>query len=149
MEYKEIEMMLTKSLKKAILRAVVRIKNTWLLHSYEMEKKMMAFKNSRTINEKLLFHSTRETDPELIFKGEVGFDMRFSKQGRWGFANFFAEDAEYSHQFALETSGGMKQILLARVLTGNSYPGFIPDNSLTLPPIFAKDYVINGLDLKK
>ena len=104
-----------------------------------MEKKKMSFKNNGTINEKLLFHSTRETDPKLIFKGEVGFDMRFSKQGRWGFANYFAEDAEYSHQFAHETSGGMKQILLASVLTGNSYPCFIPDSRLRLPPISARD----------
>ena len=49
----------------------------------------MAFKNNGVINEKLLFHGTSETNPELIFKGEVGFDVRFSKKRKMGFCQLF------------------------------------------------------------
>ena len=39
MEYEEIEMVLIERLKKARVRLFLRIKNTYLLCSYEMEKK--------------------------------------------------------------------------------------------------------------
>ena len=77
------------------------------------------------------------------------FDVRFSKKERWGFANYFAEDAEYSYHFAHEVSGGVKRVLLASVLTGKSYPCPVPDSSLRLPPVLAKDHVVNGMVFKE
>ena len=83
-----------------------------------------------------------------IYKSEEGFDMRFSHQGMWGRGNYFAKDARYSCSYAYEASqsqglstsqdidtiqGKVKQIFLAIVLTGDSYPSS-PNKSLRMPP---------------
>ena len=40
--------------------------------------------------EKFLYHGTGNTPPDMIYKSEEGFDMRFSNQGMWGQAVYFA-----------------------------------------------------------
>ena len=45
----------------------------------------------------MLFHGTRQNNPELIYKGkEEGVDMRFSNHGMWGRGIYFAKSASYS-----------------------------------------------------
>ena len=104
----------------------------------------MSFKNKGFINEKLLFHGTRETDPKQIYMGEVGFDCRFSSKGKWGQANYFAEDANFADKYAHVPSEGLKQLLVAKVLVGNSYFS-IPDNTLRLPPILSTNTIVGNL----
>jgi len=53
---------------------------------------------------RLLFHGTRETNPEIIYKGEEGFDFRFSKEGMFGKGIYFAEDPAYSHNYAYKVT---------------------------------------------
>ena len=97
-------------------------------------KKRLHRKNKGKVNEKELFHGTRQNDPKLIYDGEDGFDMRFSSQGMWGQANYFAVNASYSDRgYAYRRSDGLKEIFLAKVLTGDSYE-CASNNSLRLPP---------------
>lgn len=92
-------------------------------------------------NEKELFHGTRTTKPEDIYKCETGFDMRFSKEGMWGIGNYFAIKASYSHGYAHScANGGFKQIFMAFVLTGYVYE--CPSNTkLRRPPQRSADSV--------
>lgn len=92
-------------------------------------------KNKRKTNEKLLFHGTRDTDPKDIFKSEKGFDFRYSSDGLWGRGTYFAVKASYSDRSYAHTRSpdGLKQLLLARVLTGESTE--LPsDRKLRRPP---------------
>ena len=66
------------------------------------------------------FHGTRGNDPKLIYEGENGFDMRYSNQGMWGQANYFAVNASYSDNYAYQTPDGYKEMFLVKVLTGDS-----------------------------
>ena len=86
------------------------------------------------MNELQLFHGSRGNDPRLICEGEVGFDLRYSSQGRWGHANYFGMNASYCDKFAHSTTDGYKEIIVAKVLTGDSYDS-TPDSSLRLPPL--------------
>ena len=72
-------------------------------------------KNSGTVNEKLLFHGTRNTNPKLIYCSEVGFDVRYSSKGRWGHAIYFSENASYADKYAHITPSGDRQLLIANV----------------------------------
>ena len=55
---------------------------------------------------KVLFHGTRGTPPLMIYSGEEGFDMRFSNDGMWGRANYFAVNSSYSNGYAFSVPGG-------------------------------------------
>ena len=109
-----------------------RIQNQWLWEKYAQHRTRIHKKNQGKIEEKDLFHGTSNTDPSLIYNGEEGFDMRFCRRGMWGEGNYFAVDANYSHSYA-HASGGMRQMFLARVLTGESYR-CEPNSSLKMPP---------------
>ena len=64
--------------------------------------------------------------------------------GRWGQANYFAEDAKFADSYAYVPSEGLKQLIVAKVLIGNCYFS-IPDNTLRLPPILSTNTVIGNL----
>ena len=40
--------------------------------------------------EKFLYHGTRKTHPEMVYKSEEGFDSKFCSGGMWGIAVYFA-----------------------------------------------------------
>ena len=42
----------------------------------------------------------------MIYSGEEGFDMRFSADGMWGRANYFAVNSVYSNAYAYAVPGG-------------------------------------------
>ena len=42
--------------------------------------------------------------------GEEGFDVRHSRGGSWGFANYFAANADYSDKYAHRTPQGEKEL---------------------------------------
>ena len=115
------------------IKKIQRIQNKWIWQKYAQHKKMMAEKNGKDgVNEKELFHGTRSHDPGLIYDSEEGFDMRYSDRGLWGQANYFAENAGYSHHYAHTTAAG-RQMFLVKVLTGES--ASIPqDRNLRMPP---------------
>lgn len=105
---------------------------------------------SASINEKELFHGTRETSPEAIWRGEDGFDMRYSADGLWGRGTYFACEASYSHHgFVYQDAQTQHfQLFLAHVLTGDSI-SLPPDRSLKMPPLKAGSNIrydsINGV----
>ena len=66
-EWKEIEKIFRKTMDVEV-KGLYRIENNWLLESYLLHKKKLFLKkNSGTVNEKLLFHGTRNTNPKLIY----------------------------------------------------------------------------------
>ena len=54
---------------------------------------------------KHLFHGTRATDPKLIFATEDGFDIRFSNAGAYGNGIYFANNSQYSSNYAYPVPG--------------------------------------------
>ena len=87
-----------------------------------------------------MYHGTSLTPPASIYKSEEGFDMRYSKAGSWGHANYFAKNSYYSNAYAYtDIANGTKQMLCAQVLIGKTIllgrdktlkrPPFIPDST--------------------
>ena len=57
----------------------------------------------------MLFHGTSSTVPEVIYSSEEGFDMRFSNEGMWGRAVYFATNSIYSNMYShRDLFGGTK-----------------------------------------
>ena len=44
------------------------------------------------LNEVIVFHGSRSTDPSENYSSLEGFDFRFSTEGLWGRANYFTSD---------------------------------------------------------
>ncbi len=132
-EYKDVADRVKATLPGAKISSIQRIQNKWVWEKYSRQKQRLHSKNSGQVNEKFLFHGTQENDPQLIYDSGEGFDMRYSRIGMWGRANYFAEDASYSNSYAHCASDGSKEIFLATVLTGDSC-STSPDSSLRMPP---------------
>ena len=112
--------------------SIKRIQNKWLWEKYAQTKKRMHQKNCGVVNELELWHGSR-TNAEDIYDSEEGFDMRFSSEGMWGQANYFAMEASYSVKYAHKREDGTKELLLAKVLTGDSFES-VPNKALRMPP---------------
>ena len=119
-----------------------RIQNKWLWRKYVRHKEAMSEKNKGAVNEKELFHGTSSTDPEEIYRSEDGFDMRYSRAGLWGQGSYFAEMASYSDRYSYNVSGGVKQMFVANVLTGES-ANLRQKRELRMPP--EKDLAMGGI----
>ncbi len=134
---------------------ITRIQNPLLWEKYALSKKHLEEKNGGTVNELFLFPGSRTNNPEDIYGGEDGFDMRCSAKGMWGNANYFAVNASYSDRYSHQVSSlnyslssnlhiphiyskssfkNQRQIFLARVLAGDSYYS-TSDHDLTKPPV--------------
>ena len=129
---------LRKTMPHVRLLKLERIQNKPLWDKYALEMVHMRDRNGDGgINEKLLFHGTRKTDPKVIVGSVKGIDFRYSSEDRsllWGKGAYFAVNASYSDSYSHRSSCG-KQMLLVRVLTGQSYSyGHRKDPSLTKPP---------------
>ena len=116
---------------------VERVQNRALWDKYSLEMAHMKERNGDSgVNEKLLFHGTSKTDPKVIVESVKGIDFRYSNQDRnllWGKGAYFAVNASYSDNYG-HRIGKDKQMLLVRVLTGNSCRYECHDSSLTKPP---------------
>ena len=132
-EWKKVSDLVKKTLTSAKLLSVQRIQNKWLWQRYCFSKQRMSDKNKGVVNEKELFHGTRSTPPEKIYKSEKGFDFRYSDDGLWGNGTYFAVNANYSSKYAFSSALG-KQMILAKVLTGETVR-CAPDTTLKKPPI--------------
>eukprot|EP00117_Sycon_ciliatum_P036495 scpid69708/ scgid0819/ Probable poly [ADP-ribose] polymerase DDB_G0278045 len=134
-EFNKVQDLLQQSLPSAHVQRIERIQNKFLWTRYRQTRDMLREKNGGDVQEQHLFHGTRTTAPEKIFRSEVGFDMRFSSKGSWGEANYFATKAKYSDAFAhtLPSSTGQKQMFLAQVLIGDSI-SLKRDRKLRMPP---------------
>ena len=118
-----------------------RIQNRKLWDKYALEKKHMSERNGgdAQVHEKLLFHGTGDTDPQTIIMSPKGIDFRYSRrdyQLLWGTGAYFAVNASYSdNYYYVDQKLRVKQLLLVKVLTGNSCSyGIKNDPNLTKPP---------------
>ena len=133
-EWKHVELKFYSTITQERIKSIVRIQNKWLWKRYTQHRTMLKEKNNGLVNEMDLFHGTGDTPPMKIYDSEEGFDMRFSAQGMWGQANYFAVNASYSNSYAHQNSRGDKEIFLAKVLTGDNY-SCRSDRSLRMPPL--------------
>ena len=126
-----------KTLLSVNLVKVERVQNRALWDKYSLEMVHMKERNGDSgVNEKLLFHGTSKTDPKVIVESVKGIDFRYSNQDRsllWGKGAYFAVNASYSDNYG-HRIGKDKQMLLVRVLTGNSCRYEYHNSSLTKPP---------------
>ncbi|XP_065189999.1 uncharacterized protein LOC135820880 isoform X2 [Sycon ciliatum] len=146
-EYHLVQTLLHQSLPSARIHHVERIQNKFLWTRYCQTREMLRQKNGKAVEDKPLFHGTRTTAPEKIFKSEVGFDMRFSAKGIWGEANYFATEANYSNAFAHNLPDGKKQVFLAQVLIGDSVQ-LKKDRTLRVPPLKPAEYSASFGDIR-
>ena len=127
------------TLPNVTLYSICRIQNVKLWEKYALEKKQMSDRNNGDVNEKLLFHGTRNTDPCQIIESVRGIDFRYSRrdyQPLWGAGSYFAVNASYSDNFCyVDQAQQLKQLLVVQVLTGKSCNyGRKNDPNLTKPP---------------
>ena len=133
--YKHVSSKFRETLPNRYVLKVQRVQNEFLWDRYVQTKRRLHKKNAGTINEEELFHGTRDKPAKVICTSEEGFDMRFSRAGMWGQANYFAVNASYSDTYAYHDSGEQtNELILVKVLTGDSY-SCGPDNSLRMPPL--------------
>ena len=132
-DYCQVELKFRESLPDFPILSIKRVQNCWLWVRYAQAKTQLQSKGA--VNEMELFHGSRTTPSDNICSSEEGFDMRFSRQGLWGQANYFAVKAYYSHHYAylLNRKTCTKEIILAKVLTGDSIE-CDPDSTLRFPP---------------
>ena len=131
-EFYRISALFLQSMPHSWIRRIDRIQNKLLLRKYmDRAKQMMEY--DQVLGEKPLFHGTRTNKPEAIFKGDASFDMRYCHSGLWGRGNYFAVNASYSNNYAHIEAGGVRQMLVAYVLTGHSYHCH-SDSTITQPP---------------
>ena len=79
------------SIPSARLVRIEQVQNVLLWTRHCVERQLMAGVHGAAPTELELWHGTRTTPTSAIFNGAEGFDMRFSKQGVWGMASYFAE----------------------------------------------------------
>lgn len=122
-EWAEVFKELRKTMPSVKLTNLHRIQNKQLWQKYAIERQHMWERNSGEINEKQLFHGTRDNDPIKVVESEKGIDFRYSSEGRllWGKGAYFAANASYSDKYSFSCENGEKQMLLVKVLTGKSY----------------------------
>ena len=137
-EWNEEVTRIHKTLGNVTVVKLERIQNKWLWGRYSFAKKRMSIKNKVHVNEKHLFHGTRSTLPEKVYKSEKGVDFRHSKEGLWGMGSYFAVNASYSDRYAYTARGGAtgeKQMFICKVLTGDSFNATGSDHTLRQPPL--------------
>ena len=119
-EWRYYQQKFLESLPHAEIHEIIRIQNKWIWQQYVFERKRLHDKNKGAINEMELFHGSREAEPLSICNGMDGFDMRHSRGGRWGSANYFASTAQYADRFS-HTLNGLKEMIIAKVVLGDVY----------------------------
>ena len=142
-EFNKVATLFHKTLQNSAINQIIRIQNKWQWERYVFQKKRLGLKNNGMVNELELFHGTRSNDPKIIYENEDGFDMRYSAQGMWGQANYFAVNASYSHGYAHTAPDGAREMFLVKVLTGDSYD-CPSDRSLRKPPMKASGHSTSG-----
>ena len=137
-EFNKVLLVMQKTMPSVRITKLGRIQNKWLWNRYSQHCDEIKEKNGGVLMEKELFHGTGVNDPQLIYKGEEGFDMRFCNTGMWGRGIYFTSSAQYSDRYAYTSrdSGiaGSRQMFLARVNIGETHE-CPPDRNLTMPPI--------------
>ncbi|KAG8430907.1 hypothetical protein GDO86_019771 [Hymenochirus boettgeri] len=115
------------------IQQIERIQNLPLWQNYQIRKKYLDGKNGNTNNEKQLFHGT---DPGTVPNvNQNGFNRSFAGRNAANYGNgtYFAVNAKYSScdTYSKPHLSGIKQMYLARVLTGDYCAG---QSGMIIPP---------------
>ena len=116
-EYERVTNQFLLTLPRVHILRVERVQNKLLWKRYRDCSKRMSDRNLY-VRDELLFHGTRGTNPERIYKGTDSFDLRCSSGGMWGRGIYFAVNASYSNDYAYR-HGNVQKMFAAFVLTGN------------------------------
>ena len=121
-EYKKIADLLHNTMDRPLrIKSIERIQNKYLMEHYinNIQKKMES-RPGEDINRLLLFHGTRNADPELICKSfDTGFDLQYAAHGSYGKGLYFALNASYScNGYQHQTQQGTCQVIVADVFLG-------------------------------
>merc|ERR1712137_67133 len=136
-EYRSILSSMRDTAPDAIIEKLYRVQNLLIWEKYCTERKrMMITSNETSIEEKLLFHGTRNTNPRDIVCSQEGLDVRLSgNENLWGGGIYFAQDFSYVHPYSYPTSTGSRVVLVASVALGSCFDfGTITSPSLQKPP---------------
>jgi len=120
-EYRDALLHFRKSCSKKMVK-IERIQNKYLWQEFLSTKMQLCAKNKGEINQRVLFHGTRNTKPDLIWKGKnaSGFDPRLGR-GYYGVGAYFAALSKYSvANYSYNAGSGQRQIFLAAVLCGDT-----------------------------
>ena len=147
-EWIQVTSLFRETMPDAKICTVKRIQNKRLWGRYKQQKDWIHEKNNGVVNEKELWHGSRKSSADNIYASEEGFDMRHSSEGLWGRANYFAEKASYSDKYAYTSTDGSKELLLAKVLTGDSFESQ-PNSTLRMPPEKPKSSQSSNIQLKQ
>lgn len=107
-----------------IITKIIRFSRVELIKTYDLKLPLARnvhenkeFRNSIEY-EKLLWHGTGGTHPDIILKG--GWKINYAgDKNLWGRGTYFASDAAYSAGYAYQDKKtGHKQLFLAKVITG-------------------------------
>lgn len=142
-EWTDVLTLMKQTIPRVNVVAIQRVQNLKLWDKYALEKKHMSERNNGAVNEKYLFHGTRDTHPHELITAVKGIDFRYSRrdyQLLWGIGVYFAVNASYSNNYCyVDQNLKVKQLLLVKVLTGKSCSyGSQTDPSLTRPPCLSQ-----------
>ena len=122
-EFNEVDVLFQKTMRGHQIHLMQRIQNKYLMDHYVTNiQKRMELRPNEAINRMLLFHGTRNTKPEVIYKNfDVGFDLQYANQGMYGKGLYFAVNANYSHNgFVYRNGRGNCQLIVADVFVGKA-----------------------------
>lgn len=134
MEWKSIEGKFLSTMTTAQLIKIERIQNKKLWQLYQIEVDNITRKNNLDALQMELFHGTSKTSPDLIYKGEEGFQKEYCNDGMWGIANYFAVKSSYSNGYSFKKETGERQMFMATVNVGNTIQ-LNTDRTLKMPPL--------------
>ena len=87
-----------------------------LWNRYAREREDMALLNGEDhVNERLLFHGTGRTPPEVIYEGVVGFDLRCTAEG-----NFYGRGRSFCFFAGMEVQGCAWMLVCSFLSTSNT-----------------------------
>ena len=120
-EYRDALFHFRKSSNKRMVK-IERVQNRYLWQEFLSTKMQIAAKNKGEVNQRVLFHGTRNTIPNKIWEGKnaSGFDPRLGR-GYYGVGAYFAQLAKYSvANYSYNAGQGQRQLFLAAVLCGDT-----------------------------
>lgn len=100
--YDHVKSEFSKNCDKEILKIeIVQNSELWSVYKLGVTQTLQRHKID---NQKLLWHGTSGAEPLLVYKGEEGFDMKFSHEGMWGRGLYFAAKSKYSDPYSHTTT---------------------------------------------
>uniref|UniRef100_A0A8C3BMW4 Uncharacterized protein n=1 Tax=Cairina moschata TaxID=8855 RepID=A0A8C3BMW4_CAIMO len=122
-EYKEIKKQFEQTMKTYNIVRVQRIQNPSLWKVFQWKKeKMKKEAGKKEVNERLLFHGTKDARLEDICINNFDWRTCGSNGANYGKGSYFARDASYSHEYC-QSAVKPNVMFMARVLVGDYVQG--------------------------